>query len=134
MYLPLNRVNSKMLAIILIAAGVILMPDIISPTGTDIINLTFSKFMSVNYGWDYAETVMLTFMAGFLLVFAGMLIYPYNTKRLLIGRLRFAVGYLIARPYMIVLAVIMLILMYYFIDQFYASIENYAASLIDGLV
>lgn len=131
MYLPLSRSRSKALAIILIAVGILLIPDIIAPTpGADLINLFVAKAISANLGYPYPSVLMATFLFGFALIGMGLLIYPYNTERLIVGRGKAAIHFLLSHPFLVAAAVVMFIILYYVVDVYYTSLEVYVNSLI----
>ena len=136
MYLPINREQSRKLAGLLIVIGVIMAPDVIIPTFTDFLNVGLAMIFADIFGISYFEGLMLTFTAAFTMIAAGLLIYPYNTRRLLIGRMKIGLKLMIANPMLVIAAVILLLVLYWyggiFYDTVYQQVKDYAMTLING--
>ena len=136
MYLPINREASRRLAAALIVIGVIMAPDVIIPTFTDFINVGLAMLLADICGMTFFEGLMLTFTIAFTMIAAGLLIYPYNTKKLLIGKLKTIAGLMIANPMLVIAAVILLLVLYWyggiFYDTIYQQVKDYALTLVNG--
>ena len=136
MYLPIGREASRKLAGLLIVIGIIMAPDVIIPTFTDFINVGLAMVFADIFGISYFEGLMLTFTAAFTMLAAGLLIYPYNTRRLLIGKMKIGLKLMIANPMLVIAAVIMLLVLYWyggiFYDTIYQEVKEYALTLVNG--
>jgi len=134
--LPINREASKRLATALIVIGVIMAPDVIIPTFTDFINVGLAMLLADIFGMTFLEGLMLTFTIAFTMIAAGLLIYPYNTKKLLIGKMKLGLKLMIANPAMVIAAVILLLVLYWyggiFYDTIYQQVKDYALTLVNG--
>ena len=134
--MPINREASKRLATALIVIGVIMAPDVIIPTFTDFINVGLAMLLADIFGMTFLEGLMLTFTIAFTMIAAGLLIYPYNTKKLLIGKLKTIAGLMIANPMLVIAAVILLLVLYWyggiFYDTIYQQVKDYALTLVNG--
>lgn len=139
MYLPLNRIHSKKLALVLIVVGLILSPDILFPTiGTDIIlNIPMAMILA-----DLADTtlfvgLMATYTFAFLLILVGLLIYPYNTKRLMIGKAKTACMFVRSNPLMFIAAIVILAIIFWFgsefYDTYYQTVKDHAIQILGGI-
>lgn len=126
MYLPLNRESSKKLALILIAAGILLAPDIIVPTPLMdvLLNVPLAMVIAAVTGIEFFEAVLLTFALAFTLLLAGLLIYPYNTKQLIIGRFRAGLAFMLANPMLAVIAVVAFFVVYLWGSMIFAEYEE----------
>ena len=124
-----------MIALALILSGVLLAPDIIAPTpGMDaLLNAPLAMVMADVMNVTFLEAVMLTFVISGLLLLAGFLIYPYNTKRLICGRAKFALRWIMMHPFMFIAAIILFFVIYFmgslFYDTVYQSVKQYAINL-----
>lgn len=139
MYIPLNRERSKRLAIFLIAAGILLAPDIIVPTPLmdALLNVPIAMFMATVFNIGFFEAVLWTFTFSFTLMLAGLLIYPYNTKRLIVGRLKAGASFMMANPMMAVIAIVAFFVVYLWGSMIFAEYEvmirEYTTTLISTL-
>lgn len=136
MYVPLNRIWSKKLAIALIALGILMMPDIIAPTPFMdlLINVPLAMVIADIWTMEYLDAFMVTYIISFVLVFAGLMIYPYNTERLIIGRLRVTVAYIIHHPGMLLIAIIGIVIVYFIGQWAYDNMYQYAKEVVSSAI
>lgn len=140
MYLPTNRYWSRRIAIIMIAAGILLLPDIIAPTPMMdvLLNLPLAMVIADIGGMSFTNAVMVTFGIAFILLLAGLLVYPYNTKRLMVGRLKMAMTWMLANPLLLVISIIIFIMLYWwggiFYDTYYQSVKSYVEGALVPLI
>ena len=135
MYTPFGAATNRKLAIVLIAIGILMAPDMTVPTPFMdlLINVPLSLLISDLTGMSFQEAMLGTFILAYVSIAAGLLIYPYNTKDLLLGRLKAGLGFLMSHPYTAVAALIGLFLIWYFGDQwfrvYYDSLKAYVLTL-----
>lgn len=132
MYTPLPARTNKVLAIILIAAGWLLLPDIFTlgtTPGSDMLNVFIAGALSDMTWMSYHAALMSSFGFAFLLMLAGFLIYPYNTGRLLRGKARNVLALLAAHPALALIAVVSLALVWIYGNMFYGLVKDYAMTL-----
>lgn len=133
MYLPVNRETSRWIAWLLITIGVIISPDIVIPTFTDFINVGMAMVIADLSGISYYSALMMTFTLGFTLIGLGLLIYPYNTKKLMISKIKIGVKFIISHPVILVCSVVFLLILYWygsvFYDTMYQTVKDYAMHL-----
>ena len=132
MYLPLPRVWSKRLALVMIALGILLLPDIIAPTPLmDVfLNVPLAMVIADVWGFTYLNAFMMTYVISFMLLLGGLAIYPYNTKRLISGRLKASVYFIMRNPLLVALALIGLLLTYIVGQWAYDNLYEYAKTII----
>lgn len=127
MYIGTNRYWSRKIALMLVAIGVLLIPDAVIPTFTDLIlNVPLAFVFADLLALDYAAALVLTFIMGFVFVLMGMMIWPYNTKRLLNGRMKSGIRFMISHPILIVFSIISLIIVYFAGQWMYDNLWQYA--------
>lgn len=134
MYLPLPRDWSKRIAIILIVAGILLLPDIVAPTPLMdlILNVPLAMVIADVWSLSYIDAFMLTYVLAFALVATGLIIYPYNTKRLLVGKMKFAVRFIIRNPHMLIISIVVLVAVYMIGQYAYDTFYEYAKEVISN--
>jgi len=132
MYLPMNRGHSRALAIILIAVGLIMIPDWLFPTiGTDIfLNLPLGMFLADLWEIEYLEAIIVTYAFGFAMIAIGLLIYPYNTKRMLNGRLKAGYHFMTSHPLLILAGIAIFFLMHMAGQWFYDTTFQHVKEMI----
>jgi len=130
MYTPFSRSGNKKLGLILGGLGVLLIPDAILPTFTDLIlNVPIAMVIATLTGMSFLNALIATFMLGFILVLAGLSVYPYNTTRLLKGRLKAGLSLMLHNPILLVIGVISLFVVYLFGQMAYDYITQSAVIL-----
>jgi hypothetical protein len=136
----MNRKQSKLAAIALLAIGWVLLPDFMTmgtTPGADILNFLMATMLAGALNITFLEALMLTFGIGFALIAAGLLVYPYNTKRLLVGRCRAVAAFCAGNPVLVVAGlVIFIVLAYWFslyYDTVYRSTLGYAESFLQDM-
>lgn len=136
MYLPINRIWSKRIALILIIVGLLIM----SPPGTtpdDFINFFLGAHVATVTGWDYTASVVFTYFMGIPIFLLGLLIYPYNTKRLLISYSHKAVHlcvYMLKHPIYLIAGIAGFILLWYIGFMYYSYIATSVEIMVKNLV
>lgn len=130
MYLPLSRGWSRRVAVALIVAGVVLAPDIIIPTGTDFLNFLIAMPLADLLGVQYPVALMYTFLAAFLMLAAGFLIYPYNTKRLVFGHFRKAARFALKNPLYLLMGFVAFFIIFAAFSYAYQTVWQYARAAI----
>ena len=131
MYIGTGRKDSRTIALILIVLGLILTPDFIIPTFTDwIVNVPLAMWMSGAFQVSYITALFITFAFGFALLFAGFLIYPYNTKRMITGHLKRGISAIRKNPLLLVISIIIVVALILVGQWFYESLWNYVKTLI----
>lgn len=135
MYTPFPEGVNRRLALILIAVGILLAPDVTVPTpGMDILlNLPLAMLIAVIFDMTFTEAMMATFILAYTLIAAGLLIYPYNTKRLLIGRLNAGIAFIRSNPYTMIAAFMILFLVWYMGNEWFTAYEEQLRSYITTL-
>ncbi len=133
MYLPLGRFWSKIIAGLLIAIGFVLAPDTLTmgfPPMSDLLNIMMATPLSEMLDTSYIVALVLTYVVAFMLIGLGFLIYPYNTKRLIWGRIhagiRFATGHTLLFIGLMILAVTIFICGEMFSDWVWNNLMVYA--------
>jgi len=137
MYIPfLSRKQSRMVALFLVGMGILLMPDFIAPTPMmDLfLNVPLAMLISDLYSMTYLNAFMMTYMIAFALVASGLLVYPYNTKRLLIGRIKASATYIIRNPMMLIIAIVCVLIVYMIGQYAYDTVYAYAKEIIMGVI
>ena len=122
MYLPIGRIWSLRIGWILVVLGIALSPDVLIPTFTDIINFIIAMPISSLLGVSYTSALIMTWGLGIALFIMGVLVLPYNTTRFLRSRARNAYLVFLARPYYIIIILIVLFLMWHISDWVYITI------------
>lgn len=136
MYLPLNREHSRKLALLLIAAGILLMPDIIAPTPfmDALLNVPLAMFIAALTGMTFFDAVMWTFVFSFTMLAIGLLIYPYNTKRLVAGRLKAAAAWMFSHPVYFIVSIVIFITIYMWGNMLFGQYEEQLKVYVQQLV
>lgn len=116
MYTIFNRHQNKVLATILIVAGLIILPDFLIPTiGTDIlINIPLATLFVLIFNISSLTALILTYLLGFVLIALGLLIFPYNTMKLAKARIKAALRFITKRPELLIVLVIIFLIMFFF--------------------
>ena len=132
MYIGCNRLWSKRIAIVLIAIGILMLPDVIAPTPFMdlLINMPLAFFLADILAVSYLEAFVLTYVISFMLLLAGLMVYPYNTKHLINGRIKASVSFIRANPIMLIAAIIGLLLVYLIGQYLYDTLWQYARAVI----
>lgn len=135
MYLPLDREQSKRLALALIAVGVVLIPDAVVPTFTDlIVNVPLAMILADQLSITFTAALAGTFLLGFALTLAGFFIYPYNTRKLMASKIKAGIAIIASNPSYAIIALIVLVLAWFYGQAFYESqweaLKAYAAGVI----
>lgn len=81
MYTPFSQKTNRRLAWALIIIGFLLSSPPFIPSPDDFINLFLGSHVANALGVDFMTGVIITYFAGIPLIVAGILIYPYNTRR-----------------------------------------------------
>jgi len=136
MYLPLPREWSGRVALVMIGAGVLLLPDVVAPTpGMDLLlNVPLAMIIADYFGMTYLDAFVATYVMAFGLMVSGLMVYPYNTKRLLAGRIHAGISFIIRHPLMVLFALIGLLLVYLVGQWAYDNLYIYAKEVIGGVV
>lgn len=133
MYLPLDRGKSRMLAIALIVAGWILLPDILTfgtTPGADLLNMMIAGVVSDLTGMTYHGALMTSFGLAFVLIGAGFLVYPYNTQSLIRGKINTVITFMMANPLFAIAGLVSIFVLWFFGAMIYDMIKEYALTLI----
>jgi hypothetical protein len=132
MYLPLPREWSRRVALIFIALGILLMPDIIAPTPfmDMVLNVPFAMVLADFLNMEYLNAFVLTYIISFVLIAVGLLIYPYNTIRLISGRLHAAIRFMLANPVFLLISIITIVIVYMMGQWAYDNLYEYAKEVI----
>lgn len=140
MYLPfVNRHQSKLIAVTLLIAGVLLAPDIIAPTPLMdvLLNVPLAMIIADLMSITYLEAFMVTYLISGLLILAGLLIYPYNTMRLINGKAKFAFRWIVTHPLMFAAAIVIFLIIYFsgsmFYDMFYQDVKTHALTVLQNV-
>ena len=138
MYLPVNRNTSLKIGGILMLLGILMMPDFIVPTFTDILNFIIAMPLSSLLGCSYMTALIATWAFGIALFIVGILILPYNTTRFIRARARKAYLMFLARPEMLIATVVVIFIMWHIADWIYITqypqMEQYAQEIINKYI
>ena len=132
MYLPVSRQWSRRIALVFIVFGILLM----TPPGTtpdDFLNFILGAHLANHLNMDYTQAVIFTYFLGFPIFLLGLLIYPYNTKRLLIsyGNKAIKAGlYIVRNPVYLIAGILFFIFLWYIGFQYY----TYVATGVEDLI
>lgn len=89
MYLPLNRHKSKLIGGALMVAGFLLSSPPFIPTPDDFLNVGLGGILDSLFGFGILTGILITYLIiGPLIFLSGAMIFPYNTKRLLVSVLK----------------------------------------------
>ena len=126
MYTPFSRETNRRLALFLIIFGVLLSPDITVQTpGMDLLlNVPIAIMLALVLNVAFVDAMMLTFVAAFLMIGIGLLIYPYNTKRLLMGRIHAGLAFVRSHPLMVLGAIILTLVTIYTVNSWFSAYEG----------
>lgn len=133
MYLPLNRHWSKIVALVFIAIGMVLAPDVIPPPMTDWINPILAAPLADYLQVTFIEALVITYIFAFLLIALGLLIFPYNTKRLLVGKMKAAFKFIRSNPLIFIGMVILMFIVMMLGQWFYDNLWEYAKQIAMGV-
>lgn len=135
MYLPVSRGTSLKLGWTMVILGLLIMPDIIVPTFTDILNFLIAMPISSIMGIEYTTALIGTWIFGVVLFLLGVLVLPYNNGVFLRARITGAYRMFMARPWMIAIMIASVFIMWHIADWVYISIypelESYALQTYD---
>jgi len=98
------------------------------------LNVPLAMLISDLYSMTYLNAFMMTYMIAFALVASGLLVYPYNTKRLLIGRIKASATYIIRNPMMLIIAIVCVLIVYMIGQYAYDTVYAYAKEIIMGVI
>ena len=133
MYLPFSAGVERKLAALLILLGILIMPDVIVPTFTDFFNIGVATYLANTTSLTFLEGLLGTFIFGFALFIAGILIYPYNTRRLLLSKMKFGVAFIVTNPVRFAVILAILIFIYYqaslWQETIWTMVTTYAQNL-----
>lgn len=124
MYLPIGRQWSKRIAVILIILGITIM----NPPGMlpdDFINIILGSHIASLTGWSYTASVIFTYFIGIPIFLAGLLVYPYNTRRLFASYCSRGIRlllYMLKHPIWLIGAAAMFMLLWYAGFMYYSYV------------
>lgn len=137
MYTPFSSMINRKLGIILIAIGILLLPDFVTlgfTPGADILNFMIAMPLSEALETSYDIALYYTFIFAFVMVGIGLLIYPYNTKRMIIGRLNIAKDWIITNPLIFIGAMLLFYVIWTFMNAWNDVIYEYAKAYVLGVI
>ena len=134
MYLPLGRIWSKRVAVILILIGFLLASPPFIPSPDDWINfLIAGPIIQGVTELTYEQSVVISYFLGLIILIAGFMVYPYCTETLFKSfckKIAVQLKMVIANPvYMI--ATVMVIVALYYIGLTYSI---YVTQYVEGVV
>lgn len=108
MYLPLDRGKSRALALVLIIIGWILLPDFLTlgtTPGADMLNYMIGVQLDSLFGLEQGYGAYLTFIIAGIMFIGGILIFPYNTKIMLISTFRKVLAFGMSHPFLAIIVI-----------------------------